>query len=29
MTRFFKAGLANYEPLVWNPGIGKDALDRL
>jgi len=26
---FFKAGLATYEPLVWNPGIGRDALDRL
>ena len=26
---FFKAGLASYEPLLWNPGIGRDALDRL
>ena len=26
---FFKAGLANYEPLVWNVGMGKEGLDKL
>ncbi len=26
---FFKAGLATYEPLVWNVVMGKDGLDRL
>lgn len=26
---FFKAGLATYEPLVWQVGMGKDGLDRL
>lgn len=26
---FFQAGLATYEPLVWNVGLGKDGLDRL
>lgn len=26
---FFKAGLATYEPLVWNVGMGKEGLDRL
>ena len=26
---FFKAGLASYEPLVWNVVMGKDGLDRL
>jgi uncharacterized protein YciI len=26
---FFKAGLATYEPLVWNVGMGREALDRL
>jgi len=26
---FFKAGLANYEPLVWNVNLGKEGLDRL
>lgn len=26
---FFKAGLANYEPLVWNVGLGKDDLDKI
>ncbi len=26
---FFKAGLATYEPLVWNVVMGKDRLDQL
>jgi len=26
---FFKAGLANYEPLVWKVGTGKEDLDRI
>jgi uncharacterized protein YciI len=26
---FFQAGLATYEPLVWNVGLGREALDRL
>ena len=26
---FFKAGLATYEPLVWNVVMGKDGLDKL
>lgn len=26
---FFKAGVASYEPLVWNVGLGKEALDRI
>jgi uncharacterized protein YciI len=26
---FFKAGLASYEPLVWNVVMGKDGLDKL
>jgi len=26
---FFKAGLANYEPLVWNVVMGREGLDRL
>lgn len=26
---FFKAGLANYEPLVWNVVMGKEGLDRI
>lgn len=26
---FWKQGLANYELLPWNPGIGREELDRL
>ena len=26
---FFKAGLANYEPIVWNVVMGKEALDQI
>lgn len=26
---YWQAGLVNYELLPWNPGIGRDALDRL
>jgi uncharacterized protein YciI len=26
---FFKAGLANYEPLLWNVGLGRDAFDQI
>lgn len=26
---FYQAGLATYEPLVWNVVMGKDGLDRL
>jgi uncharacterized protein YciI len=26
---FFRAGLATYEPLVWNVVLGKDGLDQL
>lgn len=26
---YFKAGLANYEPLIWNVGMGKEGLDRI
>lgn len=26
---FFQAGLATYEPLVWNVNIGREALDQL
>lgn len=26
---FFKLGLANYELLQWNPGIGREGLDAL
>ena len=26
---FYKAGLATYEPLVWNVGVGKEDFDRI
>ncbi len=26
---FFKKGIANYELIAWNPGIGKEDLDKL
>ena len=28
-TPYTKAGVAQYELLPWNPGIGREALDRL